>query len=361
MDRTVGGPVTSFSKSLGYNRIVSLLPGVRQHRRRLLVLALAFSLASLVAAATVPPSKAVSARSFLREPLRPDQPLDPNSARYVAELNRLGELPSGRFINTRKWTSPIVVAPHDAPRYNVIADPYKGVARRQRSYSFRRVPIPKGARPSPGGDRWITIHQPATDTLWEFWKFYRDSRGRWHATAGRRYDRYSESTGRMPHDARGTNSPETGSGGAGLALPGGMITLADIERIQAGGRLDHALVFCAPGIKAGAFRFPATANYDGTLRRRYALPYGIAFRLPADYDVETIENPLARELARAVRDYGMYLRDYGGSVAFYGEMGQGSNPWPGIFSSFGTDERAVMDSLPWDAMQAIRPRTDVLR
>ena len=346
---------------MGYNRVVSLLLGVRQHRSTLLPLAFATLLALLVAAATVPTSRATSARSFLREPLLPDQPLDPNSDRYVAELNRLGELPSGRFINTRKWTSPIVVAARDAPRYNVIADPYNGVARRQRSYSFTRVPIPKGAMQSPGGDGWITIHQPATDRLWEFWNFYRDSRGRWHATAGRRYDEYSQSTGRKPNDTPGTNSPETGTGGAGLALPGGMITLNDIEQIRAGGRLDHALVFCAPGIKARAFRFPATSNHDGRLKRRYALPYGIAFRLPAAYDVDAIENPLVRELARAIRDHGLYLRDYGGSVAFYGEMGQGSNPWPGIFSSFGTDEQAVMDALPWDTMQAIRPRTDVLR
>ena len=346
---------------MGYTGPVRLRRGVQQHRRTLLVLAFALALAASVAGVTVPTSKATSPRSFFREPLRPDQPLDPDSDRYVAELNRLGELPSGRFINTRKWTSPIVVAPHDAPQYNVIADSYNGVARRQRSYSFTKVPIPNGAIQSPGGDGWITIHQPTTDRLWEFWKFYRDARGRWHATAGRRYDKYSQSTGRRPNDTAGTNSPETGTGGAGLALPGGMITLKDLERIRAGGRLDHALAFCAPGIKAGAFRFPATSNHDGRLKRRHALPYGIAFRLPAAYDVDSIENPLARELARAVRDYGMYLRDYGGSVAFYGEMAQGRSPWPGIFSFFAADERTVMNLLPWDSMQAIRPRTDVLR
>jgi hypothetical protein len=171
----------------------------------------------------------------------------------------------------------------------------------------------------------------------------------------------SESPGNKPNDTDGTDSPDSGTGGAGLALPGGLITLGDMARVEAGGRLDHALVFAAPGVKAGAFRFPATSNWDGREHGPHALPYGIAFRLPPSHNVDAIRDPIARELARAIRDYGMYLRDFGGAVAFFGEMGQRSDPWPGIFSRFGTDERAVMNALPWRSMQAIQPRTDVLR
>ena len=336
-----------------------LLARIPAYRRELLVLALALIAATTTT--TAPVAEASSPRSFLRAPLRADQPLDPNSAGYVAELNRLGSLRGGRYINTREWTAPIIVASADAPSYDVIADPYGGRPRQQRSRSFTNVPIPDGSTQSPGGDGWITIHQPSTDTMWEFWKFYRDARGRWHATAGRRYDRVSESPGNKPNDTDGTDNPDSGTGGAGLALPGGLITLEDMARIERGGRLDHALVFAAPAVKARAFRFPATSNWDGTHHGPHALPYGIAFRLPPSHDVDALRDPITREVARAIRDYGMYLRDFGGALAFFGEMGQGSDPWPGIFSRFGTDERTVMNALPWRSMQAIQPRTDVLR
>ena len=32
-------------------------------------------------------------------------------------------------------------------------------------------------------------------SLWEFWKFYKDSSGRWHATSGHKYSPASQAPG----------------------------------------------------------------------------------------------------------------------------------------------------------------------
>ena len=57
-----------------------------------------------------------------------------------------------------------------------------------------QVPIPADARPAAGTDSQITIYQPSTDRLWEYWHFRREPDG-WHARWGGAIDDVSNSPG----------------------------------------------------------------------------------------------------------------------------------------------------------------------
>ncbi len=57
-----------------------------------------------------------------------------------------------------------------------------------------QVPIPARAQPSAGTDSQITIYQPSTNRLWEYWHFHRESDG-WHARWGGAIDDVSSSPG----------------------------------------------------------------------------------------------------------------------------------------------------------------------
>ena len=62
---------------------------------------------------------------------------------------------------------------------------------------FVDVPIPDDAQPMAGTDGELTIYQPSTDTLWDFWRAARDNRG-WRACWGGRIDKVSSGIGRFP-------------------------------------------------------------------------------------------------------------------------------------------------------------------
>ena len=57
------------------------------------------------------------------------------------------------------------------------------------------MPIPPGARPATGSDAQMTIWQPATDKLWEFWQARKDAQGNWHAGYGGAMQNVSQSPG----------------------------------------------------------------------------------------------------------------------------------------------------------------------
>ncbi len=51
------------------------------------------------------------------------------------------------------------------------------------STAFERVPLPADAHPAAGSDAHLTLIQPSTDSMWEFWKLRREG-DQWHAAWG---------------------------------------------------------------------------------------------------------------------------------------------------------------------------------
>ena len=80
------------------------------------------------------------------------------------------------------------------------------------------------------------------------------------------------------------------------------------------GRIRHAIRFILPNprIRKGLFVHPAT-HAGGPSGPASAPPYGVHFRLKASYDVSHLK-PAAQIVARAMREYGMFLAD-GGNIA----------------------------------------------
>jgi len=80
------------------------------------------------------------------------------------------------------------------------------------------------------------------------------------------------------------------------------------------GHIDHAIRFILPNerIRAGVYIRPAT-HAGGPRGPALAPPYGVHFRLNANYDVSQLK-PAAQVVARAMQKYGMFLAD-GGELA----------------------------------------------
>jgi hypothetical protein len=79
------------------------------------------------------------------------------------------------------------------------------------------------------------------------------------------------------------------------------------------GSIDHAIRFILPNnrIRRGVFVPPASHASDALHGGPDAPPYGVRFRLRADYPIETLPTEGARVVARAMQRYGMLLADGG--------------------------------------------------
>ncbi len=93
---------------------------------------------------------------------------------------------------------------------------------------FSGVPIPPDAVPAAGTDGSLTIYDPSTDTMWDFWKASKRADG-WYACWGGRMDRVSKSPGYF-NNGFGTTA-------TGLSSIGGSVGVREAQA----GVIEHAL------------------------------------------------------------------------------------------------------------------------
>lgn len=211
---------------------------------------------------------------------------------------------------------------------------------------FKNVPIPVDAIPTIGSDSQITIHDPASDQIWEFWMMRRNSNGRWSACWGGRIDKLSKNIGSFP-TYFGTNATSTlGAAGA--------ISIAEAQR----GSIRHAMslqiINPAPW---NQFSWPAQRS-DGSSNSRSPILEGTRLRLDPRLDLSRYKlHPLALAIAKAAQEYGFIVDNRSGAVAVVAEDGgreqrrTGVNPWKKILG--GTEPYNVMRNFPWDKIQAL--------
>ncbi|HYI38542.1 MAG TPA: hypothetical protein VEX39_18185 [Thermoleophilaceae bacterium] len=287
--------------------------------------------------------------SFLNRRLARDAPLDTASGplmdAFRTQIRREQDEGTGPWIQTDHSSTPIYRVPRRQPLVPVAlrTGPW---GRELAAELARGVPIPPGARPAAGSDGHLTVHQPATDTLWELWRARRGAGG-WEA----RWGGVLRGVSRSPGHYAGSRH-NWGSTASSISVVGGVMTLAELRR----GRIDHALALNVPDARAGTFSWPAQRS-DGT-GGLATLPEGARLRLDPALDVESLRlTRLGRIMARAAQRYGIVVRDRTHkATAFFGEdpTRTGRDPYRGGDGYFSGTPADALAGFPWQHLQLLR-------
>ena len=273
-----------------------------------------------------PPSRAsarlFSAESVWNQPVRAGAALDPRSSARVSAL--VSEIKAAAARNVfpgvaaGSYSTPIYVVQANQRRVPVTLDTRRGGAP-LRAALAHGVPIPARARPARGTDGHLTVYQPATDTLWEFWRAVRRADG-WHASWGGAMRHVSTNGGFYSSSSwpglRPNDGWNWGATASSLPVAAGVVTAQDMQRR----RIDHALAASTPVACAGLFAWPAQRT-DGGRQGPDCIPEGARLRLDPALDVNALHlSTFARMLAHAAQKYGIIVRDTTSTTfSFYAE------------------------------------------
>jgi hypothetical protein len=207
------------------------------------------------------------------------------------------------------------------------------------------VPIPGYSQAANGTDSEMTVYQPSSDTIWEFWQM-RSQGGAWQACWGGRIQNASKSDGIWP---KGYGTTATG-----LPFLGGQITAEELQR----GEIRHAIGISLVDVAAwNIVSWPANRS-DGYNPNNAPnrIAEGQRFRLDPAIDIATLNtHPVAKIIAKAAQKYGFVVWDKAGSLSLrvqnpksYTLVGK-ANPYNALFN--GTAEYAVLNGFPWNRLQ----------
>lgn len=300
------------------------------------------------AAVTVLTDAVFAPTSFWYAPIPGNAPLHANSAGFQADFLRQKAAYYGTVnINTWSYASPVYIAQPDTPTTRVAYSncQYKKYGEPALEAQWAAVPIPAYAAPAEGSDAEMTIYQPSTDTLWEFW-VTRNVNGQWQACWGGKLSNASASDGTWPHPY--------GTTATGLPFLGGQITAEELSR----GEIAHAIGISLVEAEAAAIvSWPALRsdgkNPDAAPNR---IPEGLRFRLDPAINVDALPMSTAgKVIAKAAQKYGFVVWDRAGALSIraqnpksYTALGQ-ENPYPALFG--GRPSYAVLNGFPWDRLQ----------
>jgi hypothetical protein len=288
------------------------------------------------------PGRPFAPNSVWNRPLGKGARLAPQSRSDVKELVRQVD-DYGPWLNTWSYSTPVYLVGPGQRTTHVRLDTWGP----DLQASWDAVPLPANAVPAKGSDQQLTLWQPATNTLWEFWKLHK-VHGAWHARWGGKMQDVSRSPGYFTHDG---DTNDWGATATGLPLLGGLITTADLQR----GSINHALAISLVETASRYYAFPAQRTDGNVFTPGVAqIPEGTRFRLNPRLNVAALHLPrLDRMLAAAAKRYGIIVRDKGGSVSFYGQdpvSGQ-ANLWGSALQ--GQYPNNLLRLFPWDRLQAV--------
>jgi hypothetical protein len=249
----------------------------------------------------------------------------------------------GSWMNTQSYSTPVYVVGANAQTQRVNLSTW-GPDLQQ---AFDAVPIPADAQSSTGTDEQMTVWQPSTNKLWEFWKLRHGPDG-WQATWGGEMDNVSSSPGYFTHTGQ---TSDWGATATGLPLLGGLVTVADLRR----GRINHALAIAVVETSPRRWAWPAQrTDGDAATSPATAIPAGTRFRLDPALNINRLHLPrIDRMLATAAQKYGIVVRDTAGAVAFYGQDPTASpaNPWSTAFGDRSPSN--VLALFPWGHLKVL--------
>lgn len=305
---------------------------------------LTVTIASLLAASLTASASArlYSSRSPLNTPIPSSPAVHPNSDAMIQKVfTAAGD--GGFRVSLRQWSVPIYTANRSTPRYRV-----RLTADWAPRNAMLRVPIPRRAAPDPQGDGHMAIIDYGRGCEWDFWQAKKGANG-WSASWGNRIR--TTSKGIYP---RGLSARASGFAlGAGVIFPG------EIARR----RINHALVFAYPHVRTGGPVRPATQS-DGEESGSTTLPMGARLQLRPGLNLRALNlAPWQMAVARALKRYGMFLGDTGGTVALRAVSPQSyvRNPYGGALRNSPTVSLPLvliknMRVLRFGPQYSIRPK-----
>lgn len=288
------------------------------------------------------PGRPFAPESIWNRALSDRAPLSPDSRSYVNELIRQVD-DYGPWINTYAYSVPVYLVSAGQRRTHVTLDTWGP----DLQLAFDAVPLPANATPAEGSDEQLTVWQPSTNEMWEFWKLHR-VHGQWHARWGGEMQGVSHNPGYFTHDAT-TN--DWGATATGLPLLGGLITFADLRR----GYINHALAVSLVETAPRDWVWPAQRTDGNVFTPGVAqIPEGTRFRLDPRLNIAALHlPPLVRMLAVAAQRYGIFVRDKGGAVSFYGQDPSTVKGHPWGHALQGQYPNNLLRQFPWSHLQVL--------
>lgn len=306
------------------------------------------------------PAELFAPTSVWNTRLSADAALDPSSSRragaLIAEVRKEVHAGTGPWISETSYSTPFYVVPGSQPRVRVRLDTGSWGAELQTALD-QGVPIPPGAKPAAGTDGHMTVYQPSTDTLWEFWRAVHRADG-WHASWGGVMRNVSSNpgyyTGKSWPGLTGTNGWNWGSTATSLPVIAGTVRISELRA----GVVHHALAMAIPDACRAFFTWPAQRT-DGGSRESNCLPEGAHLRLDPKLDIASLHLPrITRILAVAAQRYGVIVRDVThADVGFYAQdpTPTGTNPYAGSRGLFdGLEPWNFLPQFPWSSLELLR-------
>lgn len=283
--------------------------------------------------------------SFWYTPVPIDAPTHPDSAAMVQDfITQRNTYFNSVGINTTSYSSPVFYVDAATPLVKVMQwdCQNKGYLDSTLATMWAQVPIPPNAMASAGSDMEMSVYQPSTDTLWEFWKMQKNASGVWEGCWGGRLQNVSK--------AQGQFTGSFGTTATSLSFIGGQVTAEELSR----GEIRHAIGIAMVNLAARSiYSWPAHRS-DGN--GRGITPEGLRFRVDPNLDIDSLQiHPVAKIIAKAGQKYGFVVWDTAGAVSMrmqnvisYTALGQ-PNPYPALFN--GTPNYAILNGIPWDRLQ----------
>jgi hypothetical protein len=291
--------------------------------------------------------------SFWNQRLPGTTPTDPSSTSLVqalvAEVAREQAAANGPWIGANSGSTPLYRVERTQRGVRVHLDSRTSRGSRALQRAWASVPIPNDAKPAVPPDRHMTIWQPATDTLWDFFGARKVSDG-WHAEWGGAIRHVSKSPGYYTRAAWPGASRSWGATASSLPVIGGTMLIDELRS----GRIDHALALNVPAARPGVFAWPAQrTDGDGPLN---ALPEGARLRLDPSLDLGSLHLPsMTRMIAVAAQRYGLVVRDQThNGISFFAEnpVQFGGDPYKRYFR--GRTPPQMLANFPWDRLQVLQ-------
>lgn len=260
--------------------------------------------------------------------------VDPNSAAMISYFVSTVTTPK---LVVGPWSVPVVQVHGGEPTFTVkqVQDGHAPAT----INNLGPVPIPAGTKPDPGGDGHLSILDYSRGIEWGFWRARFDGTD-WWCTGGNALH-FTDQAG--PAWFNGANT-------ANFPAAAGLVTPEEIRD----GHITHPLVFAVNHLKSGK-RCPATYGY-GSSTDANALVAGTWVQLDPAYDVTQL-SAWQRTVARALQEYGAYVRDQTGGTDgdFYAENTI-NRPSAPSWSSLGINGNTPFSTaFPWSRLRVLVP------